>query len=92
MNIFEKYKLYRNVIKQKPLCVIVYNDKYIIYDTDSYKVDIYSIKKSDFLYIKPRFFKPIYLAKVYKKNEPKFVLFDGFMAKRLFEYGKQNQK
>lgn len=92
MNIFEKYKLYKRIIKQEPLCVIVYADKYMIYDTDSYKVDIYSIKKSDFLYVKPRFFRPIYFANVSKKNENCVTSFDGWMAKKLFEYGKQHQK
>jgi len=92
MNIFEKYKLYRSVMKQKPLSVIVYAGKYMIYDTDSYKVDIYSIKKSDFLYVKPRFFRPIYFANVSKKNENGVISFDGFMAKKLFQYGKQYQK
>lgn len=92
MKLLDKYKLYRNVIKQKPLCVIVYNDKYMIYDTDSYKIDIYSIKKSDFLYIKPRFFKPIYVAEICEKNKKNIVHFNGLIAKKLFEYGKKYQK
>lgn len=92
MNIFEKYKLYRNIMKQKPLCVIVYADKYMLYDTDSYKIDIYSIKKSDFVYITPCFFRTIYFANVREKNKNDVVHFDGLMAKRLFEYGKRHQK
>lgn len=79
-------------MNQKPQCVIVYIDKYMLYDTDSYKVDIYSIKKSDFVYIKPRFWKTKYFANVQEKNKKGIVEFDGCMAKKLFEYGKQNQK
>ncbi|MBO4700695.1 MAG: hypothetical protein J5620_03020 [Alphaproteobacteria bacterium] len=92
MKFLDKYKLYRNIMKQKPICVIVHNNKYMIYDTDDYKVDIYSIKKSDFVYIKPRFWKTKYFASVKEKNKKSVIKFDGLMAKKLFEYGKQNQK
>ena len=92
MKFLNRYTLYKSIMKQKPLCVIVYADKYMIYDTDLYKVDIYSIKKSDFYYVKPRFWKTKYFASVKEKNKNGVIEFDGFMAKKLFEYGKQNQK
>ena len=91
MKFLDKYKLYKNIMRQEPQVVIVHNN-IILYDTDSYKVDIYSIKKSDFIYIKPRFWKTKYFADVQEKNKKGIVEFDGWMAKKLFEYGKQNQK
>ena len=92
MKFFDKYKLYRSIMKQKPCAVIIYQDKYMLYDTDSYKVDIYSIKKSDFYFIKPCFWKTKYFANVQEQNKKGIVEFDGWMAKKLFEYGKQNQR
>jgi hypothetical protein len=97
MNMFEKYKIYKNITKQKPQCVTVYNSKCfhctMNYDTNSYKVDIFSVKKSDFLYIKPPYYwKTIYFAHVREKNKNNLIYLDGLIAKKLFEYGKQNQK
>ena len=92
MKLLDKYKLYRSVIRQKPYNIIIYQDKYMLYDTDSYKIDIYSIKKSDFIYIKPRFWKTKYFANVREKNKECVIEFDGFIAKKLFEYGKKHQK
>ena len=51
MNIFEKYKLYRNIMKQKPNDVIVHMP-YIIYNTDDYKIDTMCIRKQDLINIK----------------------------------------
>jgi len=91
MTLFEKYKLYRNVIKQKPNNVIIHMP-YIIYNTDDYKIDTMCIRKQDLINIKPNSFKTRYYAYVSKKDEKGVITFESLLAKRLFEYGKQYQK
>ncbi len=91
MKLLDKYKLYRNVIKQKPNYVIVHMP-YIIYNTDDYKIDTMCIRKQDLINSKPNSYKTKYYAYVSNKDEKGVITFKSLLAKKLFGYGKQNQK
>lgn len=92
MKFLDKYRLYRSIMKQKPTCVLVHNNAIMLYNTDSYKVNICSIKKSDFIYIKPRFFRTKYFAYVSNKNGEQNTEFKKLFARKLFNHGKKYSK
>ncbi len=91
MNIFEKYKLYRNIMKQKPYHIIVYMP-YVLYNTDDYTIDTMCIRKQDLINIKPNLFKTRYYAYVGKRGEGGVIELKSLLAKKLFMYGKNNDR
>ena len=86
MNIFEKYELYRNIIKQKPYFTVGYCDKkncdmfFLHYSTDDYQVGVFFDTK-----IK----KYTATAMQHKKGLKGLAYFESsFFAKKLFNHGR----
>ena len=91
MKLLDKYKLYRNVTKQKPYYIMVYMP-YVLYSTDNYKIDTMCIRKQDLINIKPKFFKTRYYAYISKNGERGVIELKSLLAKKLFMYGKNNYR
>jgi hypothetical protein len=83
MNIFEKYKLYRHVMKQRPYFTTGYSDKknynifYLNYSTDDCLVDIFFDRKTK-----------KYTATVIQSKKVSAYFKSSFFAKKLFNHGR----